>query len=64
MTIQQRLEAINALATAQQQLSQPNQSKTNIITAIKAMQVALEALNIETLSVDDNANRVAKEAIN
>ncbi len=61
MTIEQRLEAIQALTKATANLSKSRFVVTDATQAIKELQNALEALQIEELNIDDSALKVAKK---
>ena len=64
MTTQQRLEAITALTKAATHLAERNNDKTKLIMALQEMQTALDALNIDSLSVEDSSYKMAKELLN
>jgi hypothetical protein len=61
MTIEQRLQAIQALTKATTQLSSGGFGRNQAYEAIQEIQNALEALKIEELKVEDSAYSLAKK---
>ena len=61
MTIEQRLEAIQALTKATQKLSQGKFKTYDLGVALAELQHALEVLGIDKLSIDDCAHTISSE---
>ena len=61
MTIEKRLQEIQALPKATAQLADGGFKRTNAYEAIQEIQNALEALKIEELKVEDSAYSLAKK---
>tara|TARA_R110002020_G_scaffold440774_1_gene651432 strand:+ start:431 stop:625 length:195 start_codon:yes stop_codon:yes gene_type:complete len=61
MTIQQRLEAIQALTVATASLSKSKFKKYDLARALAELQHALEVLGIDKLSIDDCVATIASE---